>query len=301
MWSFPSDLTLQEFLAGIHDRPEEQVRMVLRRLLIPSSALGSDRMNLDLYLSMKQSDDPLLLQAGKKMEQDAHFQRVIRYFSGATEELPWEGITWINELLPGRPRVALEALSAYFDAHMHCLTGSMINAVTDAEEVIRARYIRVPESSSELQALLLGLSFREFEQLVEHLYDAMGYQTELTPSQGDGGRDIIARRNEPGRRETLYVECKRYEAKVGVEIVRRLIGVISTELANKGVVVTSSDFTLGARRLAERDRRVELIPGRNMISLLNEHLGTDWPARLDRLRGERPFRSSRHSQSNTGD
>jgi restriction system protein len=252
-------------------------------------------MNLDIYLSIKKSGDPLLADARERMEHDAHFQRVIRYFSGITDQLPWEGITWINGLLPGRPRVALEALSAYFDAHMHYLTDSMINAISDAEEVIRARYIRVPESSSELRALLLGLSSREFEQLIEHLYDAMGYQTELTPSQGDGGRDIIARRNEPGRRETLYVECKRYEAKVGVEIIRSLIGVISTELANKGVVVTSSDFTLGSRRLAVRDRRVELIPGTNLISLLNEHLGTDWPARLDRLSGGRPFRSSRQS------
>jgi restriction system protein len=83
--------------------------------------------------------------------------------------------------------------------------------------------------------------------------------------------------------ETLLVECKRYSAPVGVVVVRALLGVVSDEKVNKGVIVTPSGFTRQAKALACRNHRIELISGKDLIPLLNEHLGTNWVSRVDSL------------------
>ncbi|WP_433318644.1 restriction endonuclease [Micromonospora chersina] len=296
IWQFSSDELLSEYLSSVNNRPEEEVRSVLTRLLIPSVALVLDHTNFELYLGLQSRTDPEAREILKAFN-NQHFSRVLRYYSGKTNQLPWEGITWVMELLPRHPRIALEALEAYFTAHAPYLSDSMIHALSDAEEIIRARYIGLPESSEERRHYLLNLSSRQFEQIVEHLYDAMGYDTELTPPQSDGGRDIIAIKRGPGQQEHIFIECKRYEAKVGVRRVRELAGVVSSSLVNKGILVTTATFTAGARAFAESDRRLELLSGAELVTLINKHLGWDWPARLERLGGQRPFRRLRSSRA----
>jgi restriction system protein len=116
----------------------------------------------------------------------------------------------------------------------------------------------------------------------------MDFDTQLTPPSADGGRDIIAVSTVTGQRVQLLIECKRYQGKVGVVIVRALLGVVANERANKGVLVTTADFTRGARRLEVDDPRIELISGSQLVLLLNEYLGSTWPARMDYLTRERP-------------
>ena len=156
----------------------------------------------------------------------------------------------------------------------------------DATELIRAKFIGLPGTQSEAIEFLLNLSPRDFECLVERLYDSMDYETELTPPQKDGGRDVIALKHKPREQENLRIECKRYSDPVGVEIARELLGVISSEKANKGVLVTTSHFTSGAEKYAEQNPRLELITGDEMVLLLNEHLGPKWPLHIDRLIAE---------------
>jgi restriction system protein len=153
------------------------------------------------------------------------------------------------------------------------MTDSMIHGLSDAKGVIRARYIGLPESSGGRLQTLLGISPREFEQLIEHLYDRMGYQTELTPASKDGGRDIIASISVPGRQERVLVECKRYANTVGVDLVRQLLGVVSNEKVNKGALVCTANFSPKAREMAAGNSRIELIDGSELVTLLNEYLG----------------------------
>ena len=119
----------------------------------------------------------------------------------------------------------------------------------------------------------------------------MDYETELTSAQKDGGRDILANKNAPGRLEHLRIECKQYSRPVDVKIARALLGVVSDEKVNKGVLVTTSRFTKGAKDFAGRNPSLELIAGSNLIPLLNEHLGSRWPLQIGRLVAE----SQRHN------
>jgi restriction system protein len=89
---------------------------------------------------------------------------------------------------------------------------------------------------------------RKFEEIVAEILSKQGYEVELTSASRDGGFDICAARQD-GLGKFLYlVECKRYVPpnKVGVEIVRSLHGVIHSNRATAGAIVSTSFFTAGA-------------------------------------------------------
>jgi hypothetical protein len=100
------------------------------------------------------------------------------------------------------------------------------------------------------------LSPRKFEELVAELLRAKGYYVELTPSSGDGGKDIICTQKTMLGTMLIHVECKRFAADrpVGVEIVRSLYGVVMSDRASHGVLATTSSFTKGAIALHAQNK-----------------------------------------------
>lgn len=122
----------------------------------------------------------------------------------------------------------------------------------DVEEISQELIRYLARNPSKMQEL----TSRKFEELVAEIFRDMGYDVELTPASKDGGFDIRAvRKTEVG--EGLYfIECKRYseQKRVGVEIVRSLHGVVESEHATGGVIVTTSFFTRGAFDFRERNR-----------------------------------------------
>ena len=109
---------------------------------------------------------------------------------------------------------------------------------------------------SEDKELLYSVTPREFEQIVERVFNDAGFETVLTPATRDGGKDIIATKYVMGKPVVFYVECKKYgrEEKVGVAAIRSLYGVQTDAKINKAVLVTTSRFTSGAKEFAERQK-----------------------------------------------
>lgn len=106
------------------------------------------------------------------------------------------------------------------------------------------------EYISTAPARLYELSSRKFEELIAAMFANQGFNVELTPPSRDGGFDVLAVQNHPlTGRSTYLVECKRYspERRVGVGVVRSLLGVVSDQKATKGIVATTAFFTKGAR------------------------------------------------------
>ena len=107
-----------------------------------------------------------------------------------------------------------------------------------------------------------------FEVLIADLFKAEGFDVELTNRTCDGGYDVVAVRSEPlGLR--FLVECKRPKpgGKIGVRIVRELLGVKTTNRATKAILVTTGHFTRGARMLLD-DHRWEL-EGKDYTDLID--------------------------------
>lgn len=98
--------------------------------------------------------------------------------------------------------------------------------------------------------LIYDVSSREFEEIIERLFQDEGFETVLTQATRDGGRDIIATKYEMGKPIVFYIECKKYGRRnsAGVSIVRALYGVQSSDRINKSILVTTGHVTSDARK-----------------------------------------------------
>lgn len=94
---------------------------------------------------------------------------------------------------------------------------------------------------------------RQFEELICSILQQHGWDVELTPPSKDGGYDIVGFSGLAGGvRSHWIIECKKWapDRKVGVEIVRGLVGVKEQIKAANAMIVTTSSFTRGAQELA---------------------------------------------------
>jgi len=113
----------------------------------------------------------------------------------------------------------------------------------------------------------------EFERLITQLLKNMGFSVEMTSLSGDGGVDIIAYSNEPIIKGKYLVQCKRWNAAIGEPTVRDLFGVVLSENANKGIIITNSTFSDKAVEFAN-NKNIELIDGSQLTRLLDQYCGT---------------------------
>ncbi len=90
-------------------------------------------------------------------------------------------------------------------------------------------------------------------------------------SQGyEGGIDLIAYNYQPLLSGKYIIQCKRYLGSVGEPIIRDLYGVVMSERANKGILMTTGTFTKSAVNFAD-GKQIELIDGIKMNKLLRSY------------------------------
>lgn len=116
----------------------------------------------------------------------------------------------------------------------------------------------------------------QFEVDVKNLLSSLGFQAEHCSAtrRGDDGVDVFASKQEHGILKHWLVQCKCYapKNKVGPRIVRELIGSLADEnedIEPRGMVVTTSSLTSGAKKLAEK-HGIEWIEGDKFQSLLSK-------------------------------
>jgi restriction system protein len=109
------------------------------------------------------------------------------------------------------------------------------------------------------------LSWREFEMLLGEAFRRQGYGVVENSSAGpDGGIDLVVTKD--GR--TVLVQCKHWrERKVGVKIVREMLGLVTAHSTGGAIVVTSGDFTQEAKSFAS-GQPIRLIPGDELVTII---------------------------------
>lgn len=116
------------------------------------------------------------------------------------------------------------------------------------------------------------LSGQEFEALIKSLLTKMGYIADLTEVTGDGGIDIVATLDRPFCGGKFLFQCKRYSEDnvVGAPSIRDFYGAVSAaRTVNKGIFITTSDFTAQAKDFAEQNN-IELVNGARLQQLFVE-------------------------------
>ncbi len=126
---------------------------------------------------------------------------------------------------------------------------------------------------NELQDRLLEMSPDAFEDLVGHLLVAIGFEdVQVTGRSGDDGidvrgvlvvGDVI--------RTRMAVQVKRWSRNIQSPTVQQVRGSLGTH--DQGLIITTSDFSSGAREEAEKVDRtpVALMNGKQFVALLVEH------------------------------
>ena len=75
---------------------------------------------------------------------------------------------------------------------------------------------------------------------------------------------------DPLRGGKIVIQAKRYTNIVGIAAVRELFGTLSDEGANKGILMTTSDFGPDAYKFVA-DKPIELFNGSNLLFLLEKY------------------------------
>ena len=117
---------------------------------------------------------------------------------------------------------------------------------------------------------LNNLDGHEFESLIESLIKKMGFTVDERKLTADGGIDILAHSHEPLFEGKYIIQCKRYAQKIPEHPVRDLYGVVHSESANKGILITNSAFTPAAMDFA-KGKQIELIDGMKLWNLLSKY------------------------------
>jgi len=114
------------------------------------------------------------------------------------------------------------------------------------------------------------MSGLEFEKLISSLLIKIGFDVTVTKQTADGGIDLVAYNIQPLLEGTYIVQCKRWGSSIGEPIVRDLYGVVTAERANKGILITNSNYTNSAISFAQ-GKPIELIDGLKLIKLLENN------------------------------
>src|SRR6202020_2651702 len=125
---FPRIDHRDQYLDSIHSRSELEVRNLLRLFLMQSGHVGGDE---HIRATLRDEPPERLLEL---VDTNEFVRRMME-----PPFVPWEGITWVLDLLLGNPAQALAVLDAYFKANAQFFPDGRLNGMSDAEAIIRAR------------------------------------------------------------------------------------------------------------------------------------------------------------------
>ncbi|MBN1460256.1 MAG: restriction endonuclease [Armatimonadetes bacterium] len=125
----------------------------------------------------------------------------------------------------------------------------------------------------ELHKRLLAMEWHEFEELITRLLVDMGFEdVEATRRSGDGGIDVRGTLVVGDViRTRMAVQVKKWKRNVQAPVIQQVRGSLGTH--EQGLIITTSDFSRGARTEAARPDAVPvaLMSGEQLVLLLTEY------------------------------
>ena len=114
-----------------------------------------------------------------------------------------------------------------------------------------------------------------FENLVIDLLVKMGYggsreDAETVGRSRDGGIDGIINQDRLGL-DVVYVQAKRWDSNVGSPQIAGFAGALAGKGANKGIFITTSNFTKDAKAYDAAGFKIILIDGKRLTQLMIDH------------------------------
>lgn len=171
------------------------------------------------------------------------------------------------------PPACFKRLKGVAAARLHSLT-AVAPLLTISREDKRFVPSHAVAGSLDEGDNLAAMDWEEFEHLIRELFEkefsAVGGEVKVTRASRDGGVDAVIFNPDPIRGGKTVIQAKRYTNTVGVSAVRDLYGTVMNEGANKGILVTTSDFGPDAYGFA-KGKPLVLLNGGNLLHLLERH------------------------------
>ncbi len=152
------------------------------------------------------------------------------------------------------------------------------DSVKTPEEIMEEAYQQVRQDlASELLEMVQSFSPVFFERLVVDLLVKMGYggtrkeAGKAIGSSGDEGIDGIINEDRLGL-DTVYIQAKRWQNTVTRPEIQKFAGALQGQRARKGIFITTSTFSEGARDYVSRiESKIVLIDGETLAQLMIDY------------------------------
>lgn len=193
-----------------------------------------------------------------------------------------------QELLKNNPkRIDKKLLSQYEEYRLFSnidndssisINNNVKNDDITPEEGIDKIYKKINEQlADDLLEIILDKDSYYFERLVMDVLTKMGYGDStnnsniVTKKSGDEGIDGIINQDKLGL-DKIYIQAKRWNGNVSRPELQKFVGALSAKKSNKGIFITTSDFTKEAREYATNlSYTIILINGKNLTKLMIEY------------------------------
>jgi restriction system protein len=152
------------------------------------------------------------------------------------------------------------------------------DSIQTPEEAMEEAYQQVRQDlATELLEMIQGFSPVFFEKLVVDLLVKMGYggtrrdAGKAIGSSGDEGIDGIINEDRLGL-DVVYIQAKRWQNTVTRPEIQKFAGALQGQRARKGIFITTSAFSDGARDYVSRiDSKIVLIDGETLAQLMIDY------------------------------
>ena len=183
-----------------------------------------------------------------------------------------EEFTSIN-LANVEPKACFKALKGVGSSKLHGLAPVPPIMQLRRED---GRFVSAYEVANTLDSSfnLAAMDWGDFEHLIREVFEkefsVNGGEVKVTQASRDGGVDAIAFDPDPIRGGKTVIQAKRYTNTVGVSAVRDLYGTVMNEGANKGILVTTSDYGPDSYKFIS-GKPLVLLNGANLLHMLEKH------------------------------
>lgn len=140
----------------------------------------------------------------------------------------------------------------------------------DTATVAVSRQAELTTGDFIIRRIMNGQTGYQFEDLVAHLLECMGYTARVTSKSGDGGVDVIAHMDALGFQPPIVkVQCKRTTSQSGAPEANQLLGTLGD--GEYGLFINLGSYSREARLLERSRAKLRLIDGEELVELILEN------------------------------
>jgi restriction system protein len=251
------------------------------------------------YFKLSPTDANALIRSGKKTQISDRVSWTVSYFLQAglidaprrgTYQISAFGQKFFNEHMNGFDKHDLMQIPSFAAFKMR--KSDKLDIVTNDSkpkndksdeitptELIDDAFRQINDTlAKDILSKVLEMSPAFFEKLVVELLVKMGYggsfedAASVTQYSRDEGIDGVIKEDKLGL-DTIYIQAKRWDkGSIGSKDIQAFVGAIDMKHASKGVFITTSSFTDGAKKCAKAVKsKIVLIDGEQLCKYMIEY------------------------------